>query len=203
MGRRALVGTFATLGVVALVGMFAALSLLFSSPLPAYAQGANNAPEFTEGPTATRTVNENTAAFHPFGDPVTATDVDDDRLTYSIQNARTSPFTIVRATGQLQVGQPLDHEDEDTYTVVVQVTDSEDENGNFEIPPTVDDTITVTITVNDVQEPGKARLSWTQPHGQGQNLGTETVAGLSDPDGTVSSVTWKWQILDSGWSDIS
>ncbi len=54
MGSRALVGTVATLGVVALVGLFAALSLLFSSHIPAYAQGTNNAPEFTEssGPSA-------------------------------------------------------------------------------------------------------------------------------------------------------
>ena len=204
MGRRALVGTVATLGVVALVGLFASFFLFFSSPIPAYAQGTNSAPTFTEGETATRNVNENTDPYDDIGLEVTATDADTDaRLTYSIQNARTSPFTIVRASGQLQVGQPLDYETKSSYTVVVQVADSEDDNGDFENPAVIDDTITVTITVNDVQEPGKARLSWTQPHGQGQNLGTETVAGLSDPDGTVSSVTWKWQILDSGWSDIS
>ena len=132
-----------------------------------------------------------------------ATDADNERLVYTLENARTSPFTIVRSNGQLQVGQPLDHETQETYTVVVRVTDSEDENGNFEIPPTVDDTITVIITVNDVEEPGKVRLSWTRPHGYGENLGTETVASLTDPDGNVSNVTWKWQILGNEWSDIS
>ena len=65
MRGRALVGIVATLGLVAFFGLFASLFLLFSSPIPAYAQGTNNAPEFTEGATA---------------------------------------------TGQLQVGQPLNHE---------------------------------------------------------------------------------------------
>ena len=201
MGRRALVGTVATLGVVALVGLFAVLSLLFSSPTPVYAQGTNSPPEFTEGETATRSVNENNAAYTNIGNPVAATDsATDDRLTYSIKNARTSPFTIVRSTGQLQVGQPLDHEDEDEYTVVVQVTDSEDADGIFEIPAVVDATITVTVTVNDVEEPGKITLSWTRP----QPLSTSAVTPtLTDPDGDVSDVTWKWQILGNGWSDIN
>ena len=163
MGRRALVGTVATLGLVALVGLFASFFLFFSSPIPAYAQGTNSAPTFTEGETATRNVNENTAAFENIDTPVAATDSDtDDRLTYSIKNAGTSPFTIVRSTGQLQVGQPLDHEAEEEYTVVVQVTDSEDDNGDFENPAVIDDTITVTITVNDVEENGKVTLSWTR-----------------------------------------
>ena len=161
MGRRALVGTVATLGVVALVGLFASLSFLFSSPDLVYAQ-TNNAPAFLDDNDAditetTRRVDENTAAYTNIGGPVTATDSDtDDRLTYSIKNARTSPFTIVRATGQLQVGQPLDHEDKDEYEVVVQVTDSEDADGDFENPAAIDDTITVTITVNNVEEAWKA-----------------------------------------------
>ena len=85
MGRRPLVGTFATLGLVALIGLFASLSLLLSSPDFVYAQ-TNNAPEFDEGVTADRSVDENTAAYYNIGDPVTATDADtDDRLTYSIR----------------------------------------------------------------------------------------------------------------------
>ena len=205
MGRRALVGTVATLGLVAIIGLFASLSLLFSSPVPAYAQGTNNAPAFLDDNDAditetTRSVDENTAAYTNIGDPVTATDSDtDDRLTYSIKNARTSPFTIVRATGQLQVGQPLDHETKSSYEVVVQVTDSEDADGNFEIPAVVDDTITVTITVNDLEEPGKISLSWTRPQPHANSAVTPT---LTDPDGSVSVQSWKWQILDGGWSDI-
>ena len=190
MRRRALVGTVAMLGLVALVGLFASLFLLFSSPSSIYAQGTNNsAPTFTEGETADRSVDENTAAYTNIGDPVTATDSDtDDRLTYSIKNARTSPFTIVRATGQLQVGQPLDHETKSSYEVVVQVTDSEDADGNFEIPAVVDDTITVTITVNNVDDPGKVSLTWTK-----LLVGIKVEASLTDSDGGVSVPTWQWE----------
>ena len=111
MGRSVLIGTIATLGVVALAALFTSLSLLFSSPDLVYAQ-TNNAPAFTPGETATRSIDENTAAYTNIGESgYAATDLDsDDRLVYSIQNARTSPFTIVRSTGQLQVGQPLDYE---------------------------------------------------------------------------------------------
>ena len=202
MGRSVLVWTVATLGVAALIGLFAALFLLFSSPSPVYAQSpANSAPEFTEGATADRSVNENTAAYTNIGNPVAATDSDtDDRLTYSIKNARTSPFTIVRATGQLQVGQPLDYEDEDEYTVVVQVTDSEDDNGDFENPATIDDTITVTITVNNVEESGKVSLSWNRPQ-----VDAAITATLTDPDEVSGTVTWQWAKSSnkSNWEDIS
>ena len=200
MRRRALIGTITTLGAVAVVGLFAALAVLFSSSSSAFAQTTNSAPEFDEGPTATRDVNENTDPYQDIGTPIAATDSDtDDRLTYSIKNAGTSPFTIVRSTGQLQVGQPLDHEATHSYEVVVQVTDSEDDNGDFENPAVIDDTITVTITINDVEEPGKISLSWTRPQPHTNSAVTPT---LTDPDGTVSSVTWKWQKLGNGWSDI-
>ena len=188
MGRRALVGTVATLGLVALVGLFASFFLFFSSPIPAYAQGTNSAPTFTEGATATRNVDENTAAYQNIGAPIAATDSDtDDRLTYSIKNARTSPFTIVRSTGQLQVGQPLDHETKSSYEVVIQVTDSEDADGIFENPAVIDDTITVTITVNNVEEAESVSLSWKQPQ-----VSTPITASLTDLDGINPGQTWQW-----------
>ena len=188
MRRRALVGTVATLGLVALVGLFAALSLLFSSPGPAYAQ-TNSAPEFS-AEIAAREVAENSPAFHKIGLEVTATDTDtNDRLVYTLENARTSPFTIVRATGQLQVGQPLDYEDEDnsTHTVVVLVTDGKDDDDNVETHPVTDDTITVTITVTNVDDPGKVSLTWTK-----LQVGIEVTASLTDSDGDDTGTTWRW-----------
>ena len=185
MGRRALVGTVATLGLVAIIGLFASLSLLFSSPAPAYAQ-TNNAPEFS-AEAATREVAENSPAYHDIGLKVTATDDDGDRLTYSIKNARTSPFTIVRDSGLLQVGQPLDHETKSSYEVVIQVTDSEDADGIFENPAVIDDTITVTITVKNVEEAESVSLSWKQPQ-----VDSEITASLSELDGINSGPTWQW-----------
>ena len=66
---------------------------------------------------------------------------------------------------------------QETYTVVVQVTDSEGDNGDFENPAVIDDTITVTITVNNVEEAGKVSLTWTRPQ-----VGAEITASLTDPD---------------------
>ena len=206
MRRRALVGIFATLGLVALVGLFASLSLLFSSPSPAYAQGTNSEPEFLDdnGDAITdtiRNVNENTAAYDNIGPEVEAFDDDDDRLTYSIRNARTSPFTIVRATGQLQVGQPLDYETKSSYEVTVLVTDGKDDDDNVETHPVTDNTITVTITVNNVDDSGKVSLTWTK-----LLVGIEVTATLTDSDGGVTGTTWQWESSNtssSGYTNIS
>ena len=197
MRRRALVGTVATLGVVALVGLFTALSLLFSSPDPAYAQGTNNAPAFLDDndndiTETSRSVDENTAAFTNIGDPVTATDADaDDRLTYSIDNAHTKNFTIHQRTGQLQVGSPLDHETGPSYTVTVKATD----------PSGDSDTIEVTINVTNIDEDGKVTMSWTRPQ-----VNTKITATLTDPDGSISGESWQWARSSSrngNYEDIS
>ena len=175
MRHKALIGTIAMLGFIALAGLFAALSFSLSSPSPAYAQ-TNNAPSFTDGETTTRSVDENSPSFHDIGAPVTATD-DDTRLVYTLENAHTSPFTIVRATGQLQVGQPLDYETQNSYSVTVVVTDREGAK----------DTITVTITVNNVEESESVSLSWKQPQ-----VGATITASLSELDGINSGPTWQW-----------
>ena len=135
-------------------------------------------------------MNENTASFDNIGARVAATDADDDRLVYTIENAQTSPFTIVRATGQLRVGQPLDYEAKSSHTVKVIVTD----------PEGATDTITVTITVNNVEEAGKVSLTWTRPQ-----VGAAITATLADPDGSISGTTWQWakSTDQSNWSHIS
>ena len=49
----------------------------------AVSSGANASPDF-EDDTDTRTVPESTAVGDPVGDPVTATDTDNDTLTYEL-----------------------------------------------------------------------------------------------------------------------
>ena len=188
MGRRVLVGTVATLGLVALVGMFAALSLLFSSPGPAYAQ-TNSAPQFSSD-AITLVVDEytdvsegSTPWYRSIGTPVTATDADDDKLTYTLENVTTSYFTIHGKTGQLEVGPPLDYEDPNdrTHTVKVIATDPSGES----------DTITVKITVTNVEEPGRVSLYWDQPQ-----VLTSLKATLTDPDGGITGKSWTWSSSD-------
>ena len=173
MHHRALIGTIAMLGFIALAGLFAALSFSLSSPSPAYAQ-ANSPPQFPPGE-ITLEVDENMPPFESIGHPVTATDSDD--LLYSLENAGTSPFTIDTFSGQLQVGASLDYETGRSYTVKVIATDPSGEPAS----------ITVTINVNNVDEDGKVSLTWTRPH-----VGTLIEASLADPDGNVSGLTWQW-----------
>ena len=194
MPRKAFVGTIAAVCVVALAAiMFTMLpsSLLF--PIPAYAQ-SNNAPEFTEGTQTTRSVDENTTTttwFKSIGNPVTATDPNNDKLTYSLENARKSHFTIDGPSGQLQVGAPLDYEAVNSYTIKVIATD----------PSGAKDTITVAINVNNVDERGTVSLTWTKPQ-----VDTEVTSSLTDPDGSVSGTTWQWSsstTRDGDYTDIS
>ena len=175
MRHRTLIGTIGMLGLAALVGLFAALSSTFSPQDAVFAQ-SNSAPAFASDET-TRTVDENTPWLQNIVGPVTATDADDDPLTYSLENAGTSHFTIVKSTGQLQTGAHLNYEDQSVYAVKVIATD----------PSGASDKITVIINVNDVDESGTVALSWKQPQ-----VGTELEATLTDPDGVISGPTWQW-----------
>ena len=190
MRHRALFGIISMLGVAALFGLFAALASPLSPPDSAYAQ-SNTAPSFPSGAT-TRDVDEKTPSYRDIGDPVTATD-DDDTLTYSLENSGVSHFRIDGDTGQLQTGAPLDYEAQSSYTVKVKATD----------PAGATAHITVTITVNDVEESGSVSLSWKQPQ-----VGTVLTATLADPDGDISGITWQWARSNSSsktanYTDIS
>ena len=74
-----------------------------------------------------------------------------------------------------------------SYSVTVQVSDREDLLGNPETPATIDDTITVTINVTDLDESGAIDLT-----GQTPVIGTPYTATLVDYDGAVTDVAWQW-----------
>ena len=170
--------------------MFTMLPSSLPFPVPAYAQ-SNGAPEFPSTETGVRDVDENTTWFESIGNPVTATDPNNDKLTYSLENARKSHFTIDGPSGQLQVGAPLDYEAVNSYTIKVIATD----------PSGAKDTITVAINVNNVDERGKVSLTWTKPQ-----VDTEVTSSLTDPDGSVSGTTWQWSsstTRDGDYTDIS
>ena len=146
---------------------------------------ANNEPQFS-GSTAARSVEENTPSGESIGDPVAATDMDNgDSLTYSLGGADADSFDIVTSSGQLQTKGALDYEDKETHTVTVSVHDGKDANGA--VDTAVDATITVTIDLENVEEPGTVTLSSAQPL-----TGTAFTASLTDPDGSVTGLTWQW-----------
>ena len=71
----------------------------------------NEPPQFpTRAPAATRDVDENTSAGEDIGAPVTATDPEDDTLTYSLDVTSRATFDIVATTGQLLAKAALDFE---------------------------------------------------------------------------------------------
>ena len=122
----------------------------FTSPHPvrAFRRAADNtAPVFS--PTGvTRRVEENSKG--NVGGPVTATDADGDRLTYTLPPEE-AVFKIDAASGQLMVGDgvELNYEVMPSYVVMVTATDP---LGNITVPVSIHTPATVTINVIDVDE---------------------------------------------------
>ena len=162
-------------------------------------QTAQRAPSFDGN--VTLIVDENTPPGSLVGDAITATDPDGDILTYSLSGTDASSFVIDGSTGQITVGSGtlLDYETGPTrYAVVVSVHDGRDAYGNDDA--TVDDSIEVNIDVNNVDEAGTVLVSLEQPE-----VGTALVVSLSDPDGSLSDISWQWARSSDGtdWQDIA
>ena len=101
----------------------------------------NEAPMFTVGDRTTRSVAENTTSGENIGAPVSATDEDNNTLTYTLGGTNASSFSIVSGTGQLQTSAALDYETDDTYSVTITVSDG-----------SLTDSISVTINITDINE---------------------------------------------------
>ena len=156
-------------------------------------------PTFDDGAAKTLSIDENNDDAASVG-TVAATDGDGDTLTYSLTGADADTFTI-SSSGEIEVasGITLSHETQSSYSVTAQVTDGEELDGQTQETATIDDTITVTINVNDVAEPPGAptglsvtgqsssslTLGWTAPSaGTGPALSGYQVRyyqGTSDP----------------------
>ena len=83
------------------------------------------------------------------------------------------------------------YETKSSYSVTVKATD----------PSNASDTITVTISVTNVDESGTVTFSYPAPFQVNEVL----TATLSDPDGSISGETWIWERSlnqNSGWTVI-
>ena len=152
---------------------------------------ANRSPVFYEGGSATRSIAENSPAGTAVGDPVTARDRDDDDLEYRLTGSDADLFDINVEDGQISVaeGTTLDYEARNSYEVTVRASD----------PTEREDDIDITIRVTNVDEAGEVMLSPEPPM-----VGTELTASVTDPDGSVSNVSWKWERSadNTTWSAI-
>ena len=138
----------------------------------------NIAPDFGDA-TATRSVNENSAANTNVGAAVTATDAESPSdLTYTLSGS--TLFAIVGTSGQIRVatGAALDHEADDEHTVTVTATD----------PGALSDTITVTIQVADVNEPPVAAPD-TASTSEDTAITFGVLANDSDPETAPADLT--------------
>ena len=108
------------------------------------AAAPNNPPQFS-GSQRTFSMAENTSANTDVGNPVTATDVDSDPLRYTLEGDDASSFTIDSASGQISTrsGADYNYEVDDRYSITVK---ADDNRGGAA-------TISVLITLNDVDEP--------------------------------------------------
>ena len=143
-------------------------------------------PAFVEGARASRTVAENTGAGVDIGEPVTATDPDEDPLTYTLIGSDRVAFDVDASSGQLRTRAPLDYETKDSYALSVSVRDSKDPEG--EPDKRRDDLIRVTVNVGNVDEDGWVTLSAPTPR-----TGTPIEAAVSDPDGGIGDIVWVWE----------
>ena len=126
-------------------------------------------------------MNENAAADAPVGDPVAAEDPDDDPLTYALTGTDAASFAINESTGQISVPATtsLDFETKNGYAVTVTATDPSDES----------DSVDVTITVIDVNEPpdvteGEADLEYAEN-------GTDAVEQFVAVDPEGQDISWR------------
>ena len=142
-------------------------------------------------------VDENTAASTVVG-PVTATDPDNDSLTYSVSGTDAAEFNQVfvinNGSGEITVksGASPNYESKRSYSITVNVTDGKDASGNMEDPAVTDDSVTVTVRVNNIDEPGTVTLSQATP-----GVGSALRPTLDDPDGWVVLFKVQWSRADT------
>ena len=138
------------------------------------------------GETATRTVPENSVMGVAVGAPVTAAAADN----YRLGGADAASFAIGGTTGQIMTKAAMDFETKASYTVTVTASDTAGASGE----------ITVTITVENVEEMGEVTFS-AHPV-----VGIEVTARVTDPDvADQDTVMWRWarsmDMMD--WMDIA
>ena len=159
-----------------------------------------NKPVFTEGLTATRSIPRNTPAGVFLGAPFTATDADNDLLTYSLGGPDEAGFDLNTSSGQLLTRDVLTGIQRTSYEVVVSVSDGKNDLGMPEADSQIDATTEVTINVGGVDSSAKATgapVISGQPE-VGETLMADTT-GIMDADGLTSvSYAYQWVRVASG-----
>ena len=133
----------------------------------------NRPPTFSEGPSTTRSVEENAAAGTSIGAPVTATDPDGDALTYTLQGTDAARFALGEG-GQLQTRAALDYEARAAYSLTVGVDDGDGGTASIDVAvgvTNVDERPGQPTNLTATARPGAGiELSWTAPQEVGDGI---------------------------------
>ena len=137
----------AVVTTVALALIVAALLSIAPSGVDARSVFASNpnSPVFDEDRFAIRSVSEDASSGADIGDPVSATDADNDTLTYALTGRDYALFDIDTTSGQLRTGANWNEQAGTSFRVDVEVHDGKDQDGNSDT--TIDATILVMIDV--------------------------------------------------------
>ena len=152
----------------------------------------NSAPTFSST-SATRSVDENSAAGTDIGLPVSATDVNaGDTLTYRLSGADAASFNIVSGTGQLRTNAALDYETDFRYSVTITVSDGE-----------LTDSIRVTINIMDMHPSCASAIG----NGANTGLANDCEALLDSRDtlegtGATRSLNWATHTRIADWYGV-
>ena len=148
----------------------------------------------------TLNVPENSSSGHLVGD-VSVTDPNGDQLYYGLHHAshldyqadyfeRTYDFGYDNGRITLKQGVVLDYEHESPLTVTIKLTDELDPFGEYDY--LWDDTVTLTIKVTNLDEPGTLDLEHVRSTTGAPTEVDVSFARLSDPDGVNRIVSWEW-----------
>ena len=158
----------------------------------------NIAPVFTEGNTATRSIAENTVTDVNIGTAVSATDADNDTLTYTLSGTDAAAFDIDSTIGQLKTSASLDYETKTSYSITITVSDGK-----------LTASIAVTISVTDVDEsvPNRAPVftagtSTTRSIAENTPAGANIGTAVSSTDADGNTLTYKLSGTDASTFSI-
>lgn len=149
------------------------------TPDEANRHNCNLTPEFLETGYA-YTVAENLPAGTALVS-VQAFDPDGDRPGYTLEGGHGNAFTIDPVTGDLETVRILNYEARSIYSFTVRARDP---GGRSAAAP-------VTITVSNVEEPGRTTVSGTA------RAESTVTASLADPDGNIAALAWAWETAGS------
>ena len=152
---------------------------------------ANDPPTFATADPMNAAVAENAPLGAFVGQPLRATDPNDDLLNFSLSGTDADTFSV-DADGQISMTAVPDYEAQSSYQVTATVSD----------PAGGSDAITVNVAVQNVEEPGSVAFNTDAS----PEVNIRLTAALDDPDGSVMAEAWQWQSSGSAsgpWADVS